>query len=243
MSMKLDVSLTEQQKAAMAIIPAASWFTPFVWNNATSPKHPVSRLDENNDYKQRLVQDWIERNVKGKRVLDLFAANGAFSIMAWRAGAREVVGVEFDEGRVECARFVASTLNAGRRIEFLTGDVYRLREYFNEPFDVTLCLGGLYHIADPPYVLRQIRAVTTERLIMQTSNLWPFPWNQARFRVRRDRGKEGLTSIRREGAWRATPTTVRQWLLHGHFRVLEERLPPLMKRHRFPWFAALCEPN
>lgn len=243
MSLKLNIKLTEEQKAAMAAIPATSWFTQFRYENAESPRQPVQRLDENNDYKQELVADWIERTVKGKRVLDLFSANGGFSIMAAQAGATEVVGVEFADDRVACAIFVASTIKAKGKLEFRHGNVYKLREYFPEPFDVVLCLGGLYHIADPPYVLREIRALTAEWLILQTSNVWPVPGNWAKFRVRQARAQHGLTSIRGgDGTWHYTVGCLRQMLLHGHFRIVAEKRPPLAKQRRYPWYLALCEP-
>jgi tRNA/tmRNA/rRNA uracil-C5-methylase (TrmA/RlmC/RlmD family) len=69
-----------------------------------------SVLEANNEMKRRLVSPWIRSQVKGKRVLDLFCANGAFSVEAALAGAREVVGVDFSPERVDCARFLAGTL-------------------------------------------------------------------------------------------------------------------------------------
>lgn len=227
----------------MLAIPATSWFTQINFANASSPKHPQAHLAVNNDYKQQLLSDWIAQTVKGKRVLDLFSANGGFSFLAAQGGAREVVGVEFSEERVSCANFVAKTLKLECRLEFRVGDVYKINEYFNEPFDVVLCLGGLYHIADPPHLLRQIRALTKEILILQTSSLLPLPGNWARFVVRRDRTEKGLTSIRGgEGVWRYTRDCMHQMIRHGHFRVISERRPPFHKRRRFAWYLALCAP-
>lgn len=188
MALHLDIDLTDDQKATMAALPATAWFSPIVWRNAVSPVHPVAALAENNELKLTLVHDWIQRAVPGKRVLDLFSGNGMFSVIAAQAGAREVVGVEFAEDRVRCAEFVVSTLQSDCRFVFTHGDVYQIGEYFDEPFDVVLCLGGLYHIADPAYILRAIGRLTRERLIMQTSQVLPWPGNWAKFRLRqRDR--------------------------------------------------------
>lgn len=196
MTLKLDIDLSEDQKARMAEIPATAWFTQVSFQNAASPVHPVAALAENNELKLSMVRDWIAEAVPGKRVLDLFAGNGVFSVVAAQAGAREVVGVEFAEERVRCAEFVASTLRSDCRFVFKQGDVYRIAEYFCEPFDVVLCLGGLYHVADPAFILRQIGQLTRERLILQTSQLLSFPGNWAQFRLRKDRTREGLTSLR-----------------------------------------------
>src|SRR6266480_2250457 len=155
MALHFDTSLSDQQKAAMESIPATSWFTPVVWRNAASPLHPNRKLEENNQMKQAMTEDWISNAVKGKSVLDLFSANGAFSFFAAAAGAKSVVGLEYSEDRVSCARFIATTIQTDCSIEFKCGDVYKICEYFHEPFDVVLCLGGLYHIADPAFILRE----------------------------------------------------------------------------------------
>jgi tRNA (mo5U34)-methyltransferase len=244
MALRLDIELTEDQKATMAKVPATAWFTQIIFRNAESPLHPVAALAENNELKLAMVGDWIAAGVSGKRVLDLFSGNGVFSVVAALAGAREVVGVEFVEERVRCAEFVASTLQSDCRFVFKHGDVYRIGEYFDEPFDVVLCLGGLYHIADPAFILRQIGSLTRERLILQTSQVLPLPGNWAKFRLRRrDRIEEGLTSIRGgSGTWRYSPGCLRALLQHGGFRIVEARQPPWRARRRFPWYLANCEP-
>jgi SAM-dependent methyltransferase len=244
MTLRLDIKLTESEKTAMAAIPSTSWFTQVVYRNDESPIHPNRQLAENNEMKQAMVNDWVAESVKGKRVLDLFSGNGAFAFFAALAGAKEVVGVEYSEERIKCAEFVASTIQSDCRIEFKHGDVYKITDYFEEPFDVVLCLGGLYHIGDPAFVLRQIRSLAKERLILQTSQVLPSHGNWAKFIVRRQgKSKEGMTSIRGGyGTWHCSPGCLRELLLHGGFNIIEERRPPWPKRRRFNWYLALCEP-
>jgi hypothetical protein len=68
------------------------------------------------------------------------------------------------------------------------------------PFDVVLCLGGLYHIADPAFVLRQIGGLSRERLILQSDQVLSLPGNWAKFRVwRQDKSR---LSPRAAAAWR-----------------------------------------
>ena len=59
-----------------------------------------------------MVSDWITNSVKGKRVLDLFSANGGFSLIAALAGAKEVVGVEYSQERIQCAEFVINKIRS-----------------------------------------------------------------------------------------------------------------------------------
>lgn len=244
MGLHLDFSLTDEQKTMMAAIPATSWFTRVFWKNAASPVHPNTRLSENNLMKIALTRDWITEHVRGKRVLDLFSANGAFSCMAALAGARTVVGLEFSEDRLRCAEFIADTMQTDGDIQFKLGDVYRLHEYFDDQFDVVLCFGGLYHIADPAFILRQIRDLTGEYMFLQTSQVLPHRGNRASFSVRRiDQTDSGMTSIvGGNGTWRYSPACLRELLLHGGFEVLEERRPSWRKRRRFPWYLAACRP-
>jgi 2-polyprenyl-3-methyl-5-hydroxy-6-metoxy-1,4-benzoquinol methylase len=176
----------------------------------------------------------------------LFCANGAFSFEASLAGAKEVVGMEFSPDRVECAQFIASTFTGKTNCcapSFVTGNVYDLARIFTGPFDVVLALGGLYHIADPPYVLTQIRSLTRERLIVQTHNVLNKRGNWGAFLIRQDKTARGLTSIvGGRGVWHFSVGCFESILHHADFRILESRRPSLFKRRRFPWYCASAEP-
>lgn len=252
--MQFDIKLTRAQLATINDLPSEAWFTRFRFLNGETPRHPQAyRLEKNNVRKTAMVANWVERYAPGKRVLDLFSANGAFSFMAAKAGAASVVGVEADALRVRSAELVWSLIRERHRdteVEFVNGSVYDLSEVFTEPFDVVMCFGGLYHIADPPYVLRQIRDLTGERLLVQTSALLPGRGNHARFQVRRDRRAEGLASIvGGSGRWKLSQLAFENILAHASFEVEERRRPHgfrLRRRfphvERFPWYAAVCRP-
>ncbi len=244
----LDIELTEDQKAEMARIPPETWFTSVDFKNASSPRDPTSerQREARHEMKRQLMLPWIRDQVEGKRVLDLFCANGVFSVEAALAGAREVIGIDFSPERVECARFLTGTLDGivDCSFDFMAGDVYDLPNLILEPFDVVLVLGGLYHIADPPYVLTKIRDLTKERLILQTSSIMPRPGNWTKFVVRDDRTDEGATSVRGgHGVWRFTVECFESILLHAGFRVLEKRHHPVFEQGRLPWYCAVAEPS
>jgi 2-polyprenyl-3-methyl-5-hydroxy-6-metoxy-1,4-benzoquinol methylase len=245
--LKFDFDLSKEEQEQMQAIKPESWFTQVRFRNATSPRHPeAGNLDANHNLKSKMTLPWIKSKVKNKRVLDLFCANGAFSFEASLAGAREVVGLEFSEDRTQCAQFIASTLSGRVNCavpRFLTGDVYELKQIFKEPFDVVLCLGGLYHVPDPPFVLTQIRSLTAGLLIVQTSSVLPGRVNRAEFVVRKDLQHRGLTSvIGGRGAWHYTASCFENILRHAGFKVLESARPPWFSRKRFPWYTALAKP-
>lgn len=248
MTLTLDVRLTPDELARLEETDPRWWFTQFRFANGESPRHPASeKLEANNEFKRSLVGDWLERIVPGASVLDTFCANGAFSFEAARLGAGRVVGVDFDPPRIECAQMVARILSAhGWPVvpEFRTGDVYRLAEVAGDDFDVTVSLGGLYHVADPVLVLRRLREVTRTggHLVFQTSRLAWLPGRWARFMVRgEDRRGGGLSSHREgEGVWQLSPGAVEAMLQVSGFEILEVRRPPVARRRRFRWYAALA---
>jgi 16S rRNA G966 N2-methylase RsmD len=247
-SLNLDFELTQHEQSCMAEVPAEAWFTRVRFRNAMSPCHPeVNDLDRNHELKKKLILPWIASHVKDKTVLDLFCGNGGFSFEAMFAGAKQVVGLEFSPERVRCAKFIASTFatkGAYKVPTFLVGDAYELTKIFQEPFDVVLALGGLYHVPDPPYVLTQIRALARERLIVQTSNVLSTRGNWAKFVVREDRRAKGLTSIiGGRGAWYCTTDCFENMMQHAGFKIVESCRPPFLMRRRFPWYCAVAEPT
>lgn len=237
----MDVS--EEQQAAMREIDATAWFTQFRFNNAASPVHPNRRLAENNWMKQHMVNDAIRQHVQGKRVLDLFSANGGFSFLAAQFGATEVVGVEYADDRVASSSLIAEVTGLSDRVRFICGDVFKLNEYFSEPFDTVLCLGGLYHVPDPALLLKGIREVTGETLVLHTAMTLNLPGNWAKFHYRPAATAKEPLAQGGYGAWSFTPECIRQLLRHGGFSVLEEKRPPFLKRRRFNYFQAVCRPE
>ena len=129
-----------------------AWFTQVKFATTLSPRcQEASTLDANHEMKKRLMMPWIQENIRGKRVLDLFSANGAFAFECALAGAQEVVGIEFDEDRVRCAQFVAGVLRRNGMVapQFYVADVYSIADRFSEPFDVVLCAGGALSYSGP----------------------------------------------------------------------------------------------
>lgn len=242
--MRFDVVLEDAQIKRLRSIPSSAWFDQMHFANVSSPRHPNGdEFDRINEYKTELIGNWLQRIAPGATVLDTFAANGRFALLARRYGAEHVTGVEYAPERVDAACFVADSIGESASVEFKTADVYEIGRCFDSAFDVVLCMGGLYHVADPPFILRQLRRLTGQWLIVQTSSILPRPGNRAHFVIREDRVSQGFTSIRGgSGVWFHTAECFRQMLAHGGFAIVEERRPPRRMQRDFPWFAALCRP-
>jgi tRNA (mo5U34)-methyltransferase len=237
----LEVDLSDEQRESLLRTDPSWWFTRFEFANAASPAHPkTARLEMANRMKQAMVLPWLDRLVPGKRVLDVFCANGGFSFESAVRGAAEVLGVDYDPPRIECARFIAELLD-GRVAplpRFQVGDVYELPAIVDGPFDVTLALGGLYHVGDPLLVLRNLRRVTEGHLILQTSRVLNLPGSWAKFVVVHravDRTEEGGA-----GVWKLSRKALETMLGHAGFEVLERLPVPRVGGRRIPWYGAVC---
>lgn len=96
-------------------------------------------------------------------LLELFCADGYYGCRAAQRGAR-VHGVDRDEAEVARANLMARVLGLRRRARFHVGDVFA----WDEPADVVMCAGGLYHLEDPAALLRRLRELTRSSLVVQT---------------------------------------------------------------------------
>ena len=112
--------------------------------------------------------------VKGKRVLDLGSNNGSLPLMMVRAGAREVVAVEFTPAIADFARLNAQIL-AWRDmrpydIEILTGD---MRLFLTEDlgtFDVVTAFCSLYYLPEDDMARIIHKAASMDAVLILQAN-------------------------------------------------------------------------
>lgn len=111
-------------------------FTPGSANTDTK----LSRL--------RMPQDF-----SGKRVLEIGAADGYFSFLAERRGAKEVMAVDIREpiGFNICKELL------GSKVQYLKADLYQLAEHQLGQFDVVIFIDVLYHLDHPISALKVLR--------------------------------------------------------------------------------------
>ena len=92
----------------------------------------------------------------GKRVLDIGAADGFFSVGALAAGARDVTAIDCDY--VDWPRNITSLAAAWNAdVSVLTND-FRVHP-FERKYDVVLLLGVIYHLEDPFLAMRNISEI------------------------------------------------------------------------------------
>ena len=146
----------------------AKWFQNYDLNG--TPTKLRSYVGEPLDYPR---PGWeknykpIVGNLRGKSVLDIGCNAGYYSVQCKLLGAERVLGVDLSQGRpedfIEQARFAASVL--GVDIEYRTQDFLTLPD---DPFDVVLFIGVMYHLDDPIAGLRKAARLARHTLIVET---------------------------------------------------------------------------
>lgn len=107
---------------------------------------------------------------EGARVLDLASHDGRWSFAALRTGATHVTGIEARETAVDRARETFAHYGEDpESYRFVCGDIFDVLG--NEKFDVdvVLCLGYLYHTYRHTELLRRIRDLEPNHVIVDTN--------------------------------------------------------------------------
>jgi SAM-dependent methyltransferase len=116
-----------------------------------------------------LVQ-WYGGSLQGKRLLDLGCNAGFWSLHAILAGCDYVLGVDGRRMHVEQANFVFEVYEVEpHRYKFLEDNIFNFTYEKYGPFDIVLCLGLFYHINRHVELLRSIKSLNPEVLIIDTS--------------------------------------------------------------------------
>ena len=102
-----------------------------------------------------MIQNQLELNLAGKRVLDMGCGTGILAILAAKLGAKEVVAVEIEDWTVENARENAA-LNE-TPVEVRLGDVNQIQN--DQPYDIILAnINRNVLLADIPVYNTHLRA-------------------------------------------------------------------------------------
>jgi tRNA (mo5U34)-methyltransferase len=108
----------------------------------------------------------LGEDLEGRSVLDIGTANGGAAFLAERRGARRVVAVDIYPPDWFGVGPLIELL--GSKVEYLQASVYDLPSLLDEPFDVVLFLGVLYHLRHPLLALDAVRAVCAGEVFIET---------------------------------------------------------------------------
>jgi len=122
------------------------------------------------DMYERFRRTVAECREPGLSVLDVGCGSGRFSVAVARAGAREVLGLDFAESMLGIARRLADQEGVGSRCRFQVGDF--MERKFAQPFDVTLAIGLFDYVADCRPFLRKMRRVSRRKVVATFPRRW-----------------------------------------------------------------------
>ena len=108
-------------------------------------------------------------SLAGKRVLDLGCNAGYWSLAAIEAGADFVLGIDGRQMHIDQANLVFDVKGIeATRYRFELSDIFDLK-LNEEPFDIVLCLGLLYHVSKPFELMERIATWNTDLLVIDTT--------------------------------------------------------------------------
>ncbi len=122
------------------------------------------------DMYERFRRTVAECSAPGLRVLDVGCGSGRFSVAVARAGAAEVVGLDFAESMLSLARRLAEREGVADRCRFLNADFMEHR--FAEAFDITLAIGLFDYVADCLPFLRKMRRLSRQKVVTAFPRRW-----------------------------------------------------------------------
>jgi 16S rRNA (guanine966-N2)-methyltransferase len=114
------------------------------WRGSKLPVPDAPGLRPSSDRVRETLFNWLQQQISGKRVLDLFAGTGALGFEAASRGAAEVVMIERDPGLADALKASVARLKA-QNIKLIAVDAlsWLLTETDAPPFDIVFI--------DPPF--------------------------------------------------------------------------------------------
>ena len=176
MNWRLDVNSTEEREE---ILDAVKRLEPWYHSFDLADWLKIEAIHDSDSVLACLDRLGFPRDFSGKTVLDVGCNAGYYSFVAKARGANRVVGVELDSHYVRQAKYLSNLLALD--VEFIKDDARRVDASLGT-FDIVICTGLMYHIADPTNVLSKLSAVCTDTILIESEFLLdPALTSMARF--------------------------------------------------------------
>jgi tRNA (mo5U34)-methyltransferase len=112
-------------------------------------------------------QAQVPGDLTGRTVIDVGTTNAGTAFELERRGASRVVAVDIFDPEWFGVRALTEFL--GSEVEYVQASVYELADRFAEGFDLVIFWGVLYHLRHPLLALDNLRAITRDRLSLETA--------------------------------------------------------------------------
>lgn len=160
------------------------WHYQFDLNGVQTPIFDAGHVNRHRERERYFFEPLLRLcggSLAGKRVLDLGCNAGYWSLKAIQAGADYVCGIDGRQMHIDQANLVFEVKGVQpERYQFVTGNIFE-HEFGSEPFDIVLCLGLLYHVAQPVHLINLINRTSRNLAVIDTNiSLIPGPVFQLR---------------------------------------------------------------
>lgn len=175
--MNAQCRFSSQAEARREIEQASPWFYRFElpWGGSTGTRVSDETLHLH-ETRWRMVESVIRAEIPssaaGASILDVGCHEGWFAARCLKdVGVARVLGVDVRESSLDRARMMHAALGL-EGAAFLAADAEELDGSLGA-FDVSLCIGLIYHLESPMRVLRRVGALTRRLLLVETQLVDP----------------------------------------------------------------------
>jgi len=122
--------------------------------------------------------------IRNRTFLDVGCGNGLYSLELARRGAAKVVGIDIAEVMVDLCKQASVAERLDDRCSFEQTDLLAYNS--DSHFDVSFGIGLFDYIREPVAVLKKMRALTDDKVILSFPRLWTWraPVRKARLSIR-----------------------------------------------------------
>jgi len=108
--------------------------------------------------------------VKDRTFLDVGCGNGLYTFDLARKGARRILGLDISEVMIGLCKEASVKEKLDDRCEFIQTDLLEYKS--NEKFDVSFGIGLFDYIKDPAPVLKKMREMSKDKVILAFPRYW-----------------------------------------------------------------------
>lgn len=122
--------------------------------------------------------------IENRSFLDVGCGSGRYCLELCLRGGRKVVGIDISPLMINLAKNITKKYNCESKCEFIVGGIFNYES--NEIFDITLGLGLLDYVKEPLPLLKKMRELTKDKVILSFPrlNTWRAPVRKIRLSLK-----------------------------------------------------------
>ena len=165
-----SLSSSDKNDIKKEILSTGDWYNPIVLDGEMVSLKASWMKDFHYYRHQHVFQNLLKRipSLENLKVLDVGCNEGYYSFAARELGAAYVKGMDLRDINILRANQVKKYFGYDN-CEFVKGNIADPNLLGIEPFDIVFCFGVLYHLENPMIAIRNLRALTTSLLVIDSA--------------------------------------------------------------------------